>query len=197
MTVCGTCGPLGAPPSGLSNPCRPTRTPRGAPKFVRSKFQPLRPRTLPRKGLRSGWLPEYDRSMTAGLIYDYDAIWRALECMESCKLELEVRHLNGPDWNPPHLRPQAARLYQYVRQPFAWCENPIRFGWGEPGPTWWCTSILVHRRNWDFPVVDGRSLGPVELPSTWCLYRDTRRPLVKIPEEFDSFDDALAALAAQ
>ena len=131
--------------------------------------------------------------MTVGLIYDYGAIER----VKSHKLELEVRHFNGPNWNPPRLRPQAARLYQYVRQPLAWCENPTRFGWGEPGPTWWCTSILAHRRNWDFQVVDGRSLGPVELPSTWCLYRDTRRPLVKSPEEFDSFDDALMALAAQ
>lgn len=129
-----------------------------------------------------------------GAIYDYDAIRRAWGRDGARELDhLEVRHFNGPNWNPCHLRPQAARLYQYVRQPIAWCENPTRFGWGEPGPTWWCTTILANREHWDFPVVDGCSLGPVKLPSTWCLshHHDGH----KSPKNFASFDDALMAIA--
>ncbi len=126
-----------------------------------------------------------------GSIYDYDAIHRALGGKE--RLEFEVRPLAGPNWNPPHLRQQAARLYQIIREPIAWCENPTRFGWGEPGLTWWCTSILAHDRNWSFPVdAELRSLGPVELPSTWRVSHRSERKSIEI---FDSFDAALAALS--
>lgn len=130
----------------------------------------------------------------SGSIYDYDSIRRALRRGEA-EPELEVRHFNGPNWNPNHLRPQAARLYQVIRQPVTWCDNPVRFGWGEPGLTWWCTSILAHTSHWDFPVVDGRSLGPVKLPSSWRLSRGRDEP--RSYEDFVSFEGALAALAGR
>lgn len=131
--------------------------------------------------------------MKPSSIYDYEAIRHALGREGHDELELEVRHFNGPNWNPRHLRARAAQVYQCVRKPIAWCENPIRFGWGEPGLTWWCTSILAHRKNWDFPIVDGHSLGPVELPSSWQL--SCGRGGECRSEEFGSFDAALAALS--
>lgn len=127
-------------------------------------------------------------------VYDYDAIRRVRSHDEPHEIEIEARYL-GQGWNPPHLRAQAALVYQCVRQPIAWCENPIRFGWGEPGLTWWCTSILAQRKKWDFPVVDKISLGHTELPSSWCFSH--RHDEHKSLKEFGSFEEALEALAKQ
>lgn len=80
------------------------------------------------------------------------------------------------------------RLFAVLHLPIKVVQNPLRFGWGRPGPTGWCRGLITEKRRWHFPVVNGRATME-ELPMRWCLrYPDGTS------EEFASFDDVITLL---